>query len=82
MRVILSENPHGPMSAEELVLFWKRRDGVRCVALKREPTAANRTKLWELRVTRVGRIVKSEMFSGFRAAMRAAQIWRSDFLAD
>lgn len=70
------------MSADELVLFWKRRDGVRCVAIKHEPTKANRTKLWELRVMRMSRVIKSEVFSGFRAAMQAAQVWRADFLVD
>lgn len=68
--------------SEELVLLWKRRDGMRCVALKHEPTKDNRKKLWELRVVRMSRVIKSEAFSGFQAAMRAAQTWRSDFLAD
>jgi hypothetical protein len=63
--------------------FWKRRDGVRCVALNRVPTSTNRTKLRELRVMRVSRVIKSEIFSGFRAAMgAAAQVRRTDFLAD
>jgi hypothetical protein len=70
------------MDANELVLLWKRRDGVRCVALKHEPTRTNRTKLWELRVVRVSRVIKSEVFSGFQAAMSAAQLWRADFLVD
>lgn len=70
------------MGSDELVLLWKRRDGVRCVALKHRPTKLNRTKLWELRVMRVSRVIKSEVFSGFQGAMQAAQLWRSDFLVD
>ena len=70
------------MGADELVLLWKRADGVRCVALKHRPTRLNRTKLWELRVVRLSRVIKSEVFSGFQGAMRAAQVWRSDFLVD
>jgi hypothetical protein len=67
---------------DELVLLWKRKDGVRCVALKRAPTRPHDTKLWELRVVRLSRVIKREAFEGFRAVMRAAQIWRADFLAD
>jgi len=55
---------------------------VRCVALKRAPTRPRDTKLWELRVVRLSRVIKREAFEGFRAVMRAAQIWRADFLAD
>jgi hypothetical protein len=66
---------------EELVLFWKRADGVRCVALKHAPSEHG-TKRWELRVTRLSRIIKREVFENFREAMRAARLWRSDFAAD
>jgi hypothetical protein len=70
------------LSVQELVLFWKRRDGLRCVALKRPPTKPHDKKLWELRVMRTSRIVKCEAFVGFRQAMRAAQMWRADFMPD
>jgi hypothetical protein len=64
--------------AEELVLFWKRHDGVRCVALKRPPRTT-KSKRWEVRVVRASRIIKREVFDSFRAAMRAAETWRVDF---
>ena len=70
------------MNADELVLLWKRRDGLRCVALKHPPTAKNSKKLWELRVMRLSRVIKCEAFHGFRAAMQAARLWRADFLVD
>jgi hypothetical protein len=66
--------------AEELVLLWKRADGMRCVALKHAPTKQG-TKRWELRVTRLSRIIKREVFDSFRGAMHAATLWRSDFAA-
>jgi hypothetical protein len=65
-------------AAEELVLFWKRKDGVRCVALKRPATTA-KSKRWEVRVVRASRVIKSEVFDTFLAAMRAAESWRGDF---
>ena len=52
---------------DELVLLWKRKDGLRCVALKRAPTRPHDTKLWELRVVRLSRVIKREAFEGFRA---------------
>jgi hypothetical protein len=70
------------MNADELVLFWKRADGLRCVAVKHAPTPTNRKKLWELRVMRLSRVIKCEAFDGFRAVLQAAQLWRSDFLVD
>lgn len=70
------------VKTNELVLLWKRKDGLRCVALKHAPTVENKTKLWELRVVRLSRVIKREAFEGFRSVMRAAQIWRTDFLVD
>jgi hypothetical protein len=66
--------------AEELVLLWKRPDGMRCVALKHAPGKQG-AKRWELRVTRLSRIIKREVFDNFRKAMNAATLWRSDFAA-
>ena len=62
-----------------LVLFWKRDDGVRCVALKHPPARAAAGKRWELRVWTGDRLVKHERFATFRRTMRAAEIWRADF---
>ncbi len=70
------------MTAHELVVLWKRHDGLRCVALKPETRKSARARQWELRVTRLGRIIKREIFPGFRAAMHAAQVWRADFLVE
>jgi hypothetical protein len=70
------------VKTNELVMLWKRKDGVRCVALKHAPTRPDDTKLWELRVVRLSRVIKREAFETFRAVMRAAQIWRADFLVD
>ena len=68
-------------SENDLVLFWKREGGVRCVALKRPPARA-RDKRWELRVLNGERLVKRELFQTFRGAMRAASTWREDFGVD
>ena len=68
-------------SDSDLVLFWKREGGVRCVALKRPPARA-RDKRWELRVVNGDRLVKRELFQTFRRAMRAAATWREDFGVD
>ena len=68
-------------SENDLVLFWKRDGGVRCVALKRPPARA-RDKRWELRVLNGDRLVKRELFQTFRRAMRAAATWREDFGVD
>ena len=65
-------------SDNHLVQFWKRDDGLRCVALK-HPAASARAKRWELRVLTGGRLVKHEQFLTFRRAMRAAATWRADF---
>jgi hypothetical protein len=62
----------------DLVLFWKREGGVRCVAQKRPP-GRGRDKRWELRVLNGERLVKRELFQTFRGAMRAAATWREDF---
>jgi hypothetical protein len=62
----------------DLVLFWKRQGGVRCVAQKRPP-GRGRDKRWELRVLNGDRLVKRELFQTFRGAMRAAATWREDF---
>ncbi len=70
------------MIAHELVVLWKRRDGLRCVALKPTARRTDDQRQWELRVTRPGRIIKREFFPGFRAALRAAQLWRADFVPE
>jgi hypothetical protein len=62
-----------------LVLFWKRDDGVRCVALKHPAARAVAGKRWELRVWTGDRLVKHERFATFRRTMRAAELWRTDF---
>ena len=62
-----------------LVLFWKRDDGVRCVALKHPAARVVEGKRWELRVWTGDRLVKHERFATFRRTMRAAEMWRADF---
>jgi hypothetical protein len=64
---------------DHLVLFWKRDDGVRCVALKHPAARVAAGKRWELRVWAGDRLVKRERFATFRRTMRAAEMWRADF---